>query len=108
MLRATFGMGALTLVMAGWMSVVRLPAMRRDGLTLRDGAHTSIRGTHCVLRRLAGIIVVRQIKGTREPQFLEAKRHFEMIRKRILPVGCLTLHFKLPRREADQTHRFAT
>lgn len=45
MLRAVFGMGALTLVMAGWMGAVRIPAMRQPGLGLQDAAHTAdIRG----------------------------------------------------------------
>ena len=40
MLRAIFGMGLLTFVMAGWMTAVRMPAMKRAGLTLQDAAHT--------------------------------------------------------------------
>jgi hypothetical protein len=40
MLRATFGVGLLTLVMAAWMTAVRMPAMQRAGLTLQDAAHT--------------------------------------------------------------------
>ena len=40
MLRAIFAMGLLTLVMAGWMTAVRMPAMRRARLTLQDAAHT--------------------------------------------------------------------
>lgn len=39
-LRAIFGMGLLTFVMGGWMSVVRDSAMRRAGITLQDAAHT--------------------------------------------------------------------
>lgn len=39
-LRAVFGMGLLTFVMAGWMTAVRMPAMRRAGLALQDAAHT--------------------------------------------------------------------
>ncbi len=41
-LRAVFGMGLLTLVMAAWMTAVRMPAMQRAGLTLQDAAHTRI------------------------------------------------------------------
>ena len=37
---AIFGMGLLTLVMGGWMSVARDIAMRRAGLKLQDAAHT--------------------------------------------------------------------
>ncbi|MBW8813271.1 MAG: MAPEG family protein [Caulobacterales bacterium] len=33
-------MGLLSLVMFVWMSLTRLPAMRRAGLTLADAAHT--------------------------------------------------------------------
>jgi hypothetical protein len=33
-------MGLLTSVMAAWMSVVRVPAMRKAGVTLQDAAHT--------------------------------------------------------------------
>ena len=40
-LQALFGMGLLTFVMAVWMSVTRLPAMKRVGLTLADAAHTA-------------------------------------------------------------------
>ncbi len=39
-LHAVFGMGLLSLVMAGWMGATRLPAMRRAGLRLQDAAHT--------------------------------------------------------------------
>jgi hypothetical protein len=39
-LRATFGLALLTFVMAAWMTVVRMPAMRRAGLVLQDAAHT--------------------------------------------------------------------
>ncbi len=39
-LLAIFGMGLLTFAMAGWMTVVRMPAMQRAGLTLQDAAHT--------------------------------------------------------------------
>ena len=39
-LRAVFGMGLLTFVMAGWMTAVRMPAMQRAGVTLLDAAHT--------------------------------------------------------------------
>ena len=38
-LRALFGMALLTLIMAAWMTAVRLPAMRRAGVTLQDAAH---------------------------------------------------------------------
>lgn len=41
-LHAVFGMGLLTLVMMVWMSVVRMPAMRRAGLVLQDAAHTAV------------------------------------------------------------------
>jgi len=41
MLQALFGMGLLSFVMFAWMSLVRLPAMRRAGLTLQDAAHTA-------------------------------------------------------------------
>ena len=40
-LQAMFGVGLLTFVMALWMSVTRLPAMKRAGLTLADAAHTA-------------------------------------------------------------------
>lgn len=40
-LHAIFGMGLLTLVMMLWMSFARLPAMSRQGITLRDAAHTA-------------------------------------------------------------------
>ncbi len=39
-LRAVFGMGLLTFVMAAWMTAVRMPAMKRAGLSLQDAAHT--------------------------------------------------------------------
>jgi hypothetical protein len=39
-LRAVFGMGLLTFVMALWMSAVRVPAMKKAGLSLQDAAHT--------------------------------------------------------------------
>lgn len=39
-LHAVFGMGVLTFMMFLWMSLARLPAMRRAGLTLADAAHT--------------------------------------------------------------------
>ena len=39
-LRAIFGMGLLSRVMMNWMSLVRLPAMKRVGLSLADAAHT--------------------------------------------------------------------
>ena len=42
MLRSVFGQGALTLVMAAWMTAVRMPAMRLAGLSLQDAAHTSV------------------------------------------------------------------
>jgi len=41
MLRAVFGMGALTLIMAGCMGAVRIPTMQQPGLSLRDAAHTA-------------------------------------------------------------------
>jgi len=40
-LEALFGMGLLTFAMAAWMSVTRLPAMRQQGLSLQDAAHTA-------------------------------------------------------------------
>ena len=40
-LRAVFGMGLLSFVMMNWMSLTRLPAMRKEGVTLQDAAHTS-------------------------------------------------------------------
>ncbi|MGH6956170.1 MAG: MAPEG family protein [Caulobacteraceae bacterium] len=39
-LQAVFGMGLLTFVMAGWMTAVRMPAMRKLGVTLQEAAHT--------------------------------------------------------------------
>jgi hypothetical protein len=39
-LRAIFGMGLLTFVMGGWMSVARDIAMRRGGVKLQEAAHT--------------------------------------------------------------------
>ena len=39
-LQAVFGVGLLSFVMFFWMSLTRLPAMRRAGLTLADAAHT--------------------------------------------------------------------
>lgn len=41
MLRALFGLGLLTVVMAIWMTVTRMPAMKQAGLSLEDAAHTS-------------------------------------------------------------------
>jgi hypothetical protein len=38
-LRAVFGMALLTFVMGGWMTVVRMPAMKRAGVSLQDAAH---------------------------------------------------------------------
>jgi hypothetical protein len=40
LLRAVFAMGVLTLVMAGWMTAVRMPAMKKAGLSLQAAAHT--------------------------------------------------------------------
>jgi hypothetical protein len=40
MLHAVFGMGALTFVMAAWMTAVRMPAMQKAGISLQDAAHT--------------------------------------------------------------------
>ena len=40
MLRALFGMGALSLVMTIWMGVVRTQTLRLPGLRLEDAAHT--------------------------------------------------------------------
>jgi hypothetical protein len=42
MLRAVFGLGFLTLVMAVWMSVVRTSAMKRAGVGFQDAAHTRV------------------------------------------------------------------
>ncbi|CAM3250215.1 MAPEG family protein [Sphingomonas antarctica] len=42
MIGAIFGMGVLTLAMMLWMSVARLPAMKAEGLTLQDAAHTDV------------------------------------------------------------------
>ncbi|MDQ0466720.1 hypothetical protein QO010_004516 [Caulobacter ginsengisoli] len=39
-LRAVCGGGVLSLVMMVWMTAVRLPAMRKAGLTYQDAAHT--------------------------------------------------------------------
>lgn len=39
MLRAVFGMGALTMVMAGWQAGTRMPAMRKAGLDLKAATH---------------------------------------------------------------------
>ena len=41
LLQAVLGVGLLTFVMAGWMGLTRLPAMKRAGLTLKDAAHTA-------------------------------------------------------------------
>jgi hypothetical protein len=43
-LRAVFGMGLLSFLMFFWMSLTRLPAMKRAGLTLSDAKHTEERG----------------------------------------------------------------
>lgn len=40
-LQTVFGMGLLTFAMSLWMSLTRLPAMKRAGLTLKDAAHTA-------------------------------------------------------------------
>lgn len=40
MLQAVFAMGALTMLMAIWMTAARMPAMRQAGLTLKDAEHT--------------------------------------------------------------------
>ncbi len=40
-LQTVFGMGLLTFAMAIWMSVTRMPAMKRAGLTLNDAQHTA-------------------------------------------------------------------
>ncbi len=41
MVRAVFAMALLTLLMALWMSVVRMRAMRMSGVNLQDAAHTA-------------------------------------------------------------------
>lgn len=45
MLRSVLGQAALTLVMAAWMTAVRMPAMKQAGLSLQDAAHTSVLAT---------------------------------------------------------------
>lgn len=40
MLQALFGMGILTFAMGVWMSLLRVPAMRRAGIPLQEAAHT--------------------------------------------------------------------
>jgi len=40
-LHAIFGMGLLSFAMAVWMSVTRVPAMQRAGVSLQDAAHTA-------------------------------------------------------------------
>ena len=40
MLQALFAMGALTFAMSIWMSLLRVPAMRRAGIDLQEAAHT--------------------------------------------------------------------
>jgi hypothetical protein len=40
-MQAVFGMGFLTITIAIWMALTRMPAMKRAGLTFEDGAHTS-------------------------------------------------------------------
>ena len=40
-LRALFGMGFLTIGIAIWMTVTRMPAMKRANLAFEDAAHTS-------------------------------------------------------------------
>lgn len=39
MLRAVLALGALSLVMALWQALTRLPALRQAGLSLQDAAH---------------------------------------------------------------------
>lgn len=39
-LQAVVCLGLLTFAMAGWMTVVRMPAMRKAGMSLQDAAHT--------------------------------------------------------------------
>lgn len=39
MVRAIFGMGALTMVMAAWQVGTRMPAMRKAGLDLKAATH---------------------------------------------------------------------
>ena len=39
-LQAVFGMGLLSLVMMGWMSLTRVRAMQRLGIGLQEAAHT--------------------------------------------------------------------
>ena len=38
-IRAVFGMGLLTFIMGGWMTAVRMPAMKEAGVALQDAAH---------------------------------------------------------------------
>jgi hypothetical protein len=40
-LKAVFALGLWTFVMSTWMGLVRLPAMKRAGLTLQDAAHVA-------------------------------------------------------------------
>jgi hypothetical protein len=40
LLTSVFAMGLLTFAMGLWMSLVRMPAMQRAGLSLQDAAHT--------------------------------------------------------------------
>ena len=40
-LRALFGLGALTLLMAAWQAATRGPAMKKAGIELQKGAHVS-------------------------------------------------------------------
>jgi hypothetical protein len=46
MLHAIFGMGILTLAMMVWMSIARIRAMKKGGLTLQDAAHTDTLRDH--------------------------------------------------------------
>jgi hypothetical protein len=41
MLEAVFALGGLSLVMAAWQGLTRLPAMKAAGLGLQDAAHTA-------------------------------------------------------------------
>jgi hypothetical protein len=40
-LKAVFALGLWTFVMSTWMGLVRLPAMKRAGLSLQDAAHVA-------------------------------------------------------------------
>jgi hypothetical protein len=46
LIRAVLALALLTLVMASWAGVTRLPAMKGAGLELQDAAHTAYLGAH--------------------------------------------------------------